>query len=125
MLSRSYASRKICPKRTPLRPLDYARLSTYGHSLDARLEQLREAGCTKIYREKVTGARPDRVLQNTGRLGRGRRRKLGNACPLQRRAQARDRHEDLTLLTHGGGLPALPGATRTAKRGHGAASPDH
>src|SRR3954452_16586241 len=38
----------------------YARVSTYGQTLDAQLEQLRGAGCTKIYREKVTGARADR-----------------------------------------------------------------
>jgi DNA invertase Pin-like site-specific DNA recombinase len=36
-------------------------VSTYGQTLDSQLEQLRAAGCTaKIYREKVTGARPDR-----------------------------------------------------------------
>jgi DNA invertase Pin-like site-specific DNA recombinase len=35
-------------------------VSTYGQTLDARLEQLRGAGCTKIYREKVTGAHSDR-----------------------------------------------------------------
>jgi DNA invertase Pin-like site-specific DNA recombinase len=38
----------------------YARVSTYGQTLDAQLEQLRGARCTKIYREKVTGARADR-----------------------------------------------------------------
>ena len=40
----------------------YARVSTYGQTLDAQLEQLRKAGCTSrnIYKEKVTGARPDR-----------------------------------------------------------------
>jgi DNA invertase Pin-like site-specific DNA recombinase len=40
----------------------YARVSTYGQTLDSQLEQLRKAGCTSrnIYREKVTGARPDR-----------------------------------------------------------------
>ncbi len=42
------------------RPLGYARVSTCGQTLDAQLEQLRKAGCTKIYREKITGARPDR-----------------------------------------------------------------
>jgi DNA invertase Pin-like site-specific DNA recombinase len=42
------------------RPIGYARVSSYGQTLDARLEQLRSAGCTKIYREKVTGARADR-----------------------------------------------------------------
>src|ERR1700736_2595962 len=43
-----------------IRPLGYARVSTYGQTLDAQLEQLRGAGCTKIYREKVTGAHSDR-----------------------------------------------------------------
>jgi DNA invertase Pin-like site-specific DNA recombinase len=35
-------------------------VSTYGQTLDAQLDQLRAAGCTKIYREKVTGAHSDR-----------------------------------------------------------------
>lgn len=47
-------------KTTPPRLIGYARVSTYGQTLDAQLEQLRAAGCAKIYREKVTGARPDR-----------------------------------------------------------------
>ena len=40
----------------------YARVSTYGQTLDSQLLQLRGAGCSnrKIYREKVTGARADR-----------------------------------------------------------------
>jgi DNA invertase Pin-like site-specific DNA recombinase len=42
------------------RRLGYAGVGTYGQTLDAQLEQLRGAGCTKIYREKVTGARADR-----------------------------------------------------------------
>jgi DNA invertase Pin-like site-specific DNA recombinase len=42
------------------RRLGYARVSTYGQTLDAQLEQLRGAGCTKIYHEKVTGAHSDR-----------------------------------------------------------------
>ena len=42
------------------RRLGYARVSTYGQTLYAQLAQLRRAGCTKIYREKATGARPDR-----------------------------------------------------------------
>src|ERR1700726_4129285 len=42
------------------RRLGYARVSTYGQTLDAQLEQLRGAGCSKIYREKVTGAHSDR-----------------------------------------------------------------
>src|SRR5438309_6826580 len=40
----------------------YARVSTYGQTLDAQLDQLRKVGCSSrnIYREKVTGARADR-----------------------------------------------------------------
>jgi DNA invertase Pin-like site-specific DNA recombinase len=60
-------------KNPPSRPLGYARVSTYGQTLDAQLEQLRGAGCTKIYREKVTGARPDRreLLKLLKTLGPG------------------------------------------------------
>src|SRR6202790_20494 len=43
-----------------IRRLGYARVSTYGQTLDAQLEQLRADGCAKIFREKVTGARADR-----------------------------------------------------------------
>ena len=42
------------------RRFGYARVSTYGQTLDAQLEQLRGADCTKVYREKVTGAHNDR-----------------------------------------------------------------
>ena len=44
------------------RLIGYARVSTYGQTLDSQLDQRRKAGCTSrnIYREKVTGARADR-----------------------------------------------------------------
>src|SRR5262249_59725967 len=56
------------------RLIGYARVSTYGQTLDAQLEQLRAAGCSRnIYREKVTGARADRRELNRmlGKLGPG------------------------------------------------------
>ena len=48
--------------QTPKEPrrLGYARVSTFGQTLDAQLEQLREDKCTKIYREKASGAQADR-----------------------------------------------------------------
>jgi DNA invertase Pin-like site-specific DNA recombinase len=53
----------------------YARVSTYGQTLDCQLEQLRKAGCTSrnIYREKVTGARANRRELNRmlGKLAAG------------------------------------------------------
>jgi DNA invertase Pin-like site-specific DNA recombinase len=42
------------------RCLGYARVSTYGQTLDAQLEQLRADGCAKVYREKASGAQADR-----------------------------------------------------------------
>jgi DNA invertase Pin-like site-specific DNA recombinase len=42
------------------RRLGYARVSTYGQTLDAQLVQLRADGCARIYREKASGLRPDR-----------------------------------------------------------------
>jgi hypothetical protein len=42
------------------RSLGYARVSTYGQTLDAQLEQLRKEGCSKIYCEEASGAQPER-----------------------------------------------------------------
>ena len=43
-----------------IRRLGYARVSTYGQTLDAQLTQLRAEGCARIYREKASGAQPTR-----------------------------------------------------------------
>src|SRR3954468_1374200 len=57
------------------RLIGYARVSTYGQTLDTQLEQLRAARCSSrnIYREKVTGARADRreLLRMLDRLAPG------------------------------------------------------
>ena len=55
------------------RRLGYARVSTYGQTLDAQLEQLKAEGCAKIYREKASGAKADRreLLRLLGSLAPG------------------------------------------------------
>ena len=43
-----------------IRRFGCARVSTYGQTLDAKLEQLWAEGCSPIYREKASGAQADR-----------------------------------------------------------------
>jgi DNA invertase Pin-like site-specific DNA recombinase len=44
------------PAKSPPR---IRRVSTYGQTLDAQLQQFRAEGCAKVYREKASGARAD------------------------------------------------------------------
>jgi DNA invertase Pin-like site-specific DNA recombinase len=68
-------SHKLWPKLIPeKRLIGYARVSTYGQTLDSQLEQLRtRCSSRNIYREKVTGARADRRELNRmlGKLAPG------------------------------------------------------
>ncbi|HEV7997310.1 MAG TPA: recombinase family protein [Stellaceae bacterium] len=75
----------------PNRTFGYARVSTYGQTLEAQLDEVRGAGCTKIFREKVTGAHSDR-RELFKMLEGPRRRRRGDRHPHRPRAQQRLRN---------------------------------
>src|ERR1044071_6569920 len=56
-----------------IRRLGYARVSTYGQTLDAQIAKLRAEGCASIYQEKASGARANRreLLRMLDRLTPG------------------------------------------------------
>ena len=57
----------------PSRSFGYARVSTVGQTLEAQLEELHAAGCTTVFREKVSGAKADRkeLMKLLATLGPG------------------------------------------------------
>lgn len=81
-------------KNPPNRPIGYARVSNYGQTHGAQLDQLRAAGCGKIYREKVTGAR--------GRRGNAQRTREELQCG------AHDDFQAGSLIKRQAGLYSFP-----------------
>ena len=67
--------------------IGYARVSTEGQSLDVQLEQLHQAGCAKIFREKESGAKQDRP-QLTALLDYVREGDTVTVCKLDRIARS-------------------------------------
>src|ERR1700733_4959150 len=50
----------MCEMEGEMTVYGYARVSTDGQSLSAQLADLNAANCTKIFQEKISGARSDR-----------------------------------------------------------------
>ena len=51
----------------------YARVSSESQSVDAQLDELKAAGCTRVFQEKISGARSDRreLARLMDKLGKG------------------------------------------------------
>jgi DNA invertase Pin-like site-specific DNA recombinase len=54
-----FAARGNIPKTVPNR-IGYARVSSIGQNLDSQMDSLKQAGCIKIFTDKLTGSRMDR-----------------------------------------------------------------
>lgn len=91
----------------------YARVSTDGQSLSAQLAELKAVKCTKIFREKISGARSDRkqlarlmavlakgdvlVVTRLDRLARSTRDLLNLLGTIGEKGRASNRSEILGL----------------------------
>lgn len=64
---------KLCAKWIDAVIHGYARVSTDGQSLSAQLDELKRAGCERVFKEKVSGARSDRreLAKLMSKLGNG------------------------------------------------------
>jgi DNA invertase Pin-like site-specific DNA recombinase len=71
--------------------IGYARVSTNDQDLSSQLDELKQAGATKIYREKISGARSDRpeLAKLMRSLGPGRRLKGRGRLQKPRRCLGR------------------------------------
>ena len=91
------------------RHLGYARVSTYGQTLDAQLQQFRAEGCAKVYREKASGAQTNRaqLARVFAQLAKG---DVLTVTRLDRLARStRDLLNTLATITgHGRGLSFPP-----------------
>src|ERR1700730_18530831 len=101
------------------RHLGYARVSTYGQTLDAQLQQFRAEGCAKVYREKARGAKTDRVQLRTRPAGQ-RRRADGDALRPLGALSTRDLLNTLATITgKGAGFRSLHDTWADTTTAHG------
>jgi predicted site-specific integrase-resolvase len=74
----------------PTRNIGFARVSTLDQTLDLQMQALRKAGCKKIFREKLSGASPERpefqrMLDQLRNGDNGHRLEAGPFSPLHSR----------------------------------------
>jgi DNA invertase Pin-like site-specific DNA recombinase len=103
--------------------IGYARVSTAAQDLDPQLDKLREAGCTRIYSDKISGVRADRpgltgcldrlrpgdtlVIIGLDRLGRSVLQVVGTLNELHERGiVVRSIREGIDLSTPSGKMVA-------------------